>query len=179
MLPSNCTQKVNGKALLLDQAGRRPLNWVDPVWNRQRITEEKKLTVVWIFLYFPCILETEGAAAEIAKDGFSVNRLLLCKFKETEPKHRLCQKENIMAPVISTLNYPTNRLSPSKGKSQFTATQALIVWASAAQEVISVSIKSQWSYKRCHSSVPAILISPSRWKTKAHTLPVNWGMYYF
>lgn len=60
------------------------------------------------------------------RQGFPVHGLLLCKFKETEPKGRLCQKENI-APVISTLNYPTNRLSPPKGKSQFTATQALIV----------------------------------------------------
>lgn len=79
--------------------------------------------VIWIFLYFPCILETEDAAAETAKD-----RAFLCMgFKETEPKCRLYQKENTISPVNSSLNYPTNRLSPSKGKSQFTATQALIV----------------------------------------------------
>lgn len=51
------------------------------------------------------------------RQGFPVHSLLPCQFKETEPKCRLCtercQKENI-APVISTLSYPTNRISPSK-----------------------------------------------------------------
>lgn len=111
--------------------------------------------------------------------GFPVHGLLLCKFKETEPKCRLCQKENIIAPVISTLNYPTNRLSPSKGESQFTDTQALIVWASAAQEGISVSIKSQWSHKLCHSFLPAIPISPSRWKTRSPQTLCELGHVFF
>lgn len=113
------------------------------------------------------------------RQGFSVHGLLLCKFKETEPKHRLRQKENIITPVISTLNYPTNRLSPSKGKSQFTATQALIIWASVAQEGISVYIKSQWSSKWCHSFLPAIPISPSRWKTQSPQTPCELGHVLF
>lgn len=54
--------------------------------------------------------------------GFPVHSLLLCQFKETEPKCRLCveryQKENIITPAISTQNYPISRISPSKGKSQ-------------------------------------------------------------
>lgn len=73
MLPSNCTGKVNGKAPLLDQTCRRSLNWGNLEWKRQGPKEEKKPMVVWIFLYFPCILETEDAAPEIAKD-----RAFLC-----------------------------------------------------------------------------------------------------
>ena len=38
------------------------------MWKRQGLREEKKPMVVWMFLYFPCILETEDAAAEIAED---------------------------------------------------------------------------------------------------------------
>lgn len=56
------------------------MNRVDLVWKRQWLeekrqwlTEEKKLMVVWIFLHFPFILETEDAAAEVAKD-----RAFLC-----------------------------------------------------------------------------------------------------
>lgn len=55
------------------------------------------------------------------RQGFPVHNLLQCQFKETEPKCRLCaercQKENVVTPVIFTPNSPTDRISPSKGKS--------------------------------------------------------------
>lgn len=124
MLPSNCTQKVNGKALLLDQAFELSQSSME----KTTVNRGEKARGLLDLLVFSMHARNRGCCSrDSQRQGFSVHGLLLCKFKETEPKHKLCQKENIIAPVISTQNYPTNRLSLSKGKHQFTATQALIV----------------------------------------------------
>lgn len=184
MLPSNCTGKVNGKAPLLDQAGRSSLNWGDLVWKRQGLREEKKPMVFWILLDFPCILETEDAAAEIAKGraflciiyynvssrklnpsaGYALRdvkkRMLSHQWFSLQillPTEFLPQKENL-DPVHCHSNTEPKPLQPRKDSlPPLNHTEAI---------------------KDATTSCQQYLLHLPDDKLKAHRIPVNWDMYF-